>query len=80
MHIRRRFFQQNPLCVMCLAKRPQRITRAVRLDHIQALINGGTDTEDNRQGLFLECHADKTRADMGHKKKPTIGPDGWPED
>lgn len=44
------------------------------LDHIQALDNGGTDTDDNLQVLCVEwidgrkagCHANKTRIDLGY--------------
>jgi 5-methylcytosine-specific restriction protein A len=75
--IRKRHFQQNPLCVMCEAA--GRIKLAQELDHIVALANGGEDVPENRQGLCRECHDAKTRNEFGWKPKPTIGLDGWPE-
>lgn len=76
--IRASHFARNPLCVDCLRRTPPRIRLATQLDHVVALTNGGTDTEDNRQGLCEECHDEKTRRDLGHKPKPKIGLDGWP--
>ena len=75
--IRKRHFQREPLCVMCKARGIVRL--AEELDHIVALANGGEDVPENRQGLCKECHAEKTRADLGFKSKPKIGLDGWPE-
>jgi 5-methylcytosine-specific restriction protein A len=74
--IRKRHFEQFPLCVEC--QRLGRITLATELDHIKALCNGGTDTEDNRQGLCAECHDAKTARDMGHRPRLAISLDGWP--
>lgn len=76
--MRRRHFRGNPLCVMCQAKGKVRL--ATELDHIKALVNGGTDTDDNRQGLCEPCHKDKTRIDMGHAPRIAIGLDGWPKE
>lgn len=76
--LRARHFAANPLCVMCEAKTPPRITLATQLDHILALTNGGTNSDDNYQGLCDECHKDKTAKDKGHRVKRRIGLDGWP--
>jgi 5-methylcytosine-specific restriction endonuclease McrA len=76
--IRREHFSRHPLCVLCLKKTPPVIREAVVLDHIIALVNGGTDTHGNRQGLCGECHDDKTRQDLKQRVKPRIGVDGWP--
>jgi 5-methylcytosine-specific restriction protein A len=65
--IRARHFKANPLCVMCQAK--GKVSLAVELDHIIALTNGGEDTDENRQGLCTECHAAKTREDMGYAER-----------
>jgi 5-methylcytosine-specific restriction protein A len=73
---RERHKRSNPLCVRCQAKgivRPW-----TQLDHVKALVNGGTDTDDNLQGLCDDCHAAKTAEDMGQTKRQTIGTDGWP--
>jgi len=78
--IREAHFRLNPLCVMCLAKTPQRVTEATELDHIKPLHQGGTDTPDNRQGLCSDCHTEKSKTERGHKYHPkvTIGADGYP--
>jgi 5-methylcytosine-specific restriction protein A len=74
--IRKRHFEQFPLCVDC--QKQGRINIATELDHIIALTNGGTDADDNRQGLCSECHAAKTARDMGYKERLAISADGWP--
>ncbi len=59
--IRRRFLEQDPLCVKCKAR--GRIVAATQLDHRRPLWDGGSDTADNRQGLCDECHDEKTGAE-----------------
>ena len=65
MTLRARHFRENPLCVMCLEN--NRVTLAAELDHIVALTNGGTNDDDNYQGLCRPCHEAKTLADLGIK-------------
>lgn len=60
--IRDRHFNVNPLCVMCMEQGI--VSVATELDHIRALSHGGTDTDDNRQGLCSECHRAKTLVDL----------------
>jgi 5-methylcytosine-specific restriction endonuclease McrA len=74
--IRERHFKKNPLCVLC--KAAGRVVPATELDHRIALVNGGTDTDDNRQGLCADCHKRKTAEDLGYKPKARIGLDGFP--
>ena len=74
---RERFLHEHPLCVEC--ERQGRVTAATVPDHIVALVNGGADDESNLQALCAECHRKKTARDLGHKARPTIGLDGWPE-
>lgn len=77
--IRYRVLANNPLCVRCQAK--GRITIATQVDHIIALVNGGSDDkhdDSNRQGLCDKCHWHKTSYDLGGRPAQTIGPDGWP--
>jgi 5-methylcytosine-specific restriction protein A len=76
--MRKRHFQIQPLCVACLER--GRTTVATELDHIVALVNGGTNDPENFAGLCRWCHIKKTRIDMGWKPKPKVGVDGWPED
>jgi 5-methylcytosine-specific restriction protein A len=74
--IRAAHLRANPLCVHCTAK--GRVAGATEVDHIVALVNGGEDIEENRQGLCRECHRIKTAADLGHAARRTTGADGWP--
>lgn len=62
------------MCAMC------KVSAATELDHIVALANGGTNDEDNLQGLCAACHEIKTIADLGYKQRVTTGIDGWPVD
>jgi 5-methylcytosine-specific restriction protein A len=74
--IRVRHLSANPLCVMCERKGLVRL--ATQLDHIVALTNGGTNDDDNYQGLCEPCHIDKTAMDLGRAAKHVTGVDGWP--
>lgn len=75
--MRKAHFQAQPLCVICLEQ--GRVSAATELDHIVALVNGGTNDPENFQGLCEAHHLEKTRADLGWKPKPRVGLDGWPE-
>jgi len=72
--LRNRLLCANPMCAMC------KVAAATELDHIVALSNGGTNDEDNLQGLCAACHEIKTTADLGHKPRVITGVDGWPVD
>lgn len=74
--IREQHLREHPLCVACLAR--GRVTAAEEVDHIVALVNGGADAPENRQGLCRECHRQKTARDLGRRLKRQIGADGWP--
>jgi 5-methylcytosine-specific restriction protein A len=52
-------FRAAPLCAEC--ERQSRITLATQRDHIRPLAEGGTDTEDNVQGLCDACHDIKSK-------------------
>lgn len=75
---RERYFRLHPLCVKC--DEAGRVSLATELDHIVALVNGGTNAGSNRQGLCEPCHKAKTAQDMGHNFTPKrrIQADGWP--
>jgi len=73
---RARWLETNPLCVHCA--KSGKIRQAVTPDHIIALANGGSDTEDNLQSLCAECHRVKTAKDLGYTERTQIGRDGWP--
>lgn len=76
--IRRDHFRRHPLCVEC--EKRGLIRAATELDHVVPLFKGGEDIESNRQGLCGDCHAEKTRRDMGQRAKAPIGVDGRPTD
>ena len=59
--IRRRYFEQQPLCITC--KKHGRTVAATEIDHIRPLWDGGADDSSNRQGLCDDCHAQKTAAE-----------------
>lgn len=66
----------QPLCVHCLAR--GRVTPATEIDHIRALVNGGSDSAENRQALCAECHAAKTRVDLGQRQRREFDAAGRP--
>lgn len=74
--LRERILRADPLCTACRAA--GRIRPATDLDHIVPLFKGGTDDEENLQGLCAECHAEKTRRDLGQRERVAVGIDGVP--
>lgn len=76
--IRKRLFEDQPLCVEC--ERQGRIRAATERDHIIPISQGGEDTEANTQALCHACNAAKGIAETGRKPKQRIGLDGWPID
>lgn len=56
--LRRIILNKNPLCVSCLESDYTRAADVV--DHIIPLKKGGTNDEENLQGLCHECHNRKT--------------------
>jgi len=58
--------RQNGRCAICNIK--LRVGQ-YEIDHIQALIHGGTNNTDNLRAICTDCHKDKTRSDVqAHKK------------
>ena len=76
--LRERVLRADPLCAACMAA--GRIRPATDLDHIVPIFKGGTDDDENLQGLCAECHAEKTRADLGQQPRTQVGVDGVPID
>lgn len=58
---RARLFNEHPLCVEC--ERQGRVSAAEYRDHVVPLAEGGTDTEENTQGLCKACHEAKSEAE-----------------
>lgn len=62
------------LCQHCM--RLGHLTTATEVDHITALCNGGTDDDNNLEGICTTCHKEKTKQDrLGGAK---IDSDGMP--
>ena len=55
----------RPLCVYCQARGI--LTEATEVDHRVALVNGGSDAFENLDPVCRDCHAIKTRADLGQR-------------
>lgn len=73
MALKEYVLREQPVCAVCKC-RP-----ATEVDHILPISKGGTDERDNLQGLCYGCHDEKTREDLGIKKKAQkIGLDGYP--
>lgn len=64
--IRRQHLSAQPLCAgpdsQCQAS--ALVSLATELDHIVALVNGGSESDANRQGLCSTCHRAKTERDL----------------
>lgn len=64
-NLRQRRLAIHPLCVEC--QKIGIIRPTDEIDHIKPLAMGGTDTDDNVQGLCFQHHAEKTAAeDVAH--------------
>ncbi|WP_430229892.1 HNH endonuclease [Nitrosomonas communis] len=73
---RARIFRVNPLCVECW--KAGRVKQAEELDHIVPLHKGGTNDDENLQGLCQKCHSEKSAMERGFSPKREIGVDGFP--
>jgi 5-methylcytosine-specific restriction protein A len=66
-HRKRRAFvlRRDPLCVLCLAMDPSRITPSTDADHTIPKCCGGADDTDNMRGL---CHSHHSRETAKHMR------------
>ncbi len=71
-----RMARTNWLCEHCKAK--GRVTVATVVNHKLPLAHGGEDIDENTENLCDECDEIETARVFGHKKRVTIGSDGWP--
>lgn len=66
--------RQNGLCAQCRIKL---MPSMFDIDHVQALIHGGDNEDDNLRALCFDCHKTKTRKDVhGHAKADRIAAGG----
>lgn len=65
--LRAALFARHPLCAEC--ERNDRVEPATQRDHIRSLEEGGTDTEDNVQGLCEACHDAKSKAERARARR-----------
>jgi 5-methylcytosine-specific restriction protein A len=66
------------LCQAC--QRRGVLRTAVEVDHIIALMNGGTNDDSNMESLCDDCHVMKTRADKGLSPSASCSEEGIPND
>jgi 5-methylcytosine-specific restriction protein A len=67
---RRQILQEEPLCRMCLDE--GRTEPSVQVDHIKPLSEGGTEARSNKQGLCLDHHNAKSKAERAAARRPSI--------
>ncbi len=76
--IRARLLRGQPLCVRCLEAGI--VKGATQIDHKIPLFRGGEDTDENKQPLCGECHAEKTITERGDKLRLGCDVNGNPAD
>lgn len=76
VELRKRRLAVEPLCRDC---KSAGIIRASTVpDHIVPLAHGGEDIDSNIRCLCADCHRVRTADQFGHRKRQSIGEDGWP--
>jgi 5-methylcytosine-specific restriction protein A len=73
-----RLRRTSGLCEDCATE--GRVEVATVVDHIIPLALGGSDDDANTRNLCKRHHEQRTAEQFGHRKKVTIGADGWPSD
>lgn len=68
--MRRQVLREEPLCRICLAMDPPRITPTAIADHIVPKAEGGGDERENYQGACVPCHKVKTAAEASRARQP----------
>lgn len=71
----------EPLCALCYAKKPRKITPATIADHVKSHRGDWNEFRLGKlQSLCAHCH-DSLKKIVDHRGyDPTIGPDGMPTD
>ena len=66
--VRERILKRDSyLCQPC--KRQDRLTLATQVDHVIPQFEGGSDEEDNLQGICDPCHEVKTQAEARRARR-----------
>lgn len=90
MAIRKRILRRDYICRMCIKKgKVNRDSVSTIVDHIVNLESGGSNEDNNLQGLCEPCHTEKTnmearkgrddwRKSKGMKVSKPVDEDGWP--
>lgn len=61
--------RQEGICACGCGQKLGMAAEPIEFDHEKALINGGTNDEQNLRALRRPCHAFKTKADVAEKAK-----------
>lgn len=85
---RARILARDTICRECI--RQGKVTKSsvsVIADHVINLAEGGTNDDENFEGLCKRHSDQKTQAEAARaqgraapRTRPAIGPDGWPRD
>lgn len=81
MVIRARILARDVICRVCAATKPLHLRQlSTEVDHRTPLWRGGSDDDENLQGLCEDCHKAKTAAESPRPGRVTraVGADGWP--
>lgn len=78
MQIRKRILARDPICVKC--KEKGIVSESKEVDHIIPLDFGGSNRDDNLQGLCVPCHVAKTNYDFGKNVDAGSDVNGMPLD
>jgi len=66
------------LCQCKRCKEEGRVTPANEVDHVVPKAKNGGDEDSNLAAINHDCHLRKTAEEMGKKRRPRIGLDGYP--
>lgn len=61
--LRRKILFRDDICVICKKE------VSMEVDHVVPVALGGSDSEDNLQGLCVDCHKKKTSQDIEKVKR-----------
>lgn len=76
------FARDNWTCQICgvILTTGRSAPNAAECGHIIAIINGGTDEDENLEAECKQCNGGKKQGDDRRGYSVAVGPDGWPVD